>query len=95
MATVQLYGPYSWVQPAGENALMPNEEHVWAIGTFAGVVFNVTAHPDRHRPVQALAVTDLSVAYESTGAANLNFNVRNVSINGVLSYRLFISEIDF
>jgi hypothetical protein len=97
MATVDIFGPFSWVRPFGQNAFMPGEEHVWAIGPFAGapLVFAVTAHPSRESNVQGLAVESLSTAYASTGAAAVNFIVRNVSTTGVFSYNMFISGINF
>jgi hypothetical protein len=93
MATVRVYGPYTWVRPFGQNALLPGEAYVWSLAV-DGVVFAVTAHPTRDAPVQALAVESLSTAYAQTGPAAVNFIVRNVSTTGVFSYRWFVSATD-
>ena len=98
MANLDLLGPWSWVRPFGANAFMPGEEHAWAIGPFSprsGAVYSVTAHPGRDAAVQALAVDRLSTAYARTGAPAINFVVRNVSTNGVFSYRVFVTVVDF
>ena len=96
MSTVQVTGPFTWVQPAGANGLLPGESHVWSwVTTGVGVVLAVSAHPSRQYTHQALAITDLSTAYGSpgTGPAAVNYKVKNVSDTGVLTYRKFIAEI--
>ncbi len=96
MATVRLLGPISWVQPQGQNGLLPDQSHVWAIEIpGGGSVFSVSVHPTKDYAVQALAVESLSTAYAREGNPAVNFIVHNVSINGVGSYRMFISVIDF
>ncbi len=92
MATLRMFGPYSWVQPPGENGLLPGEGMAWAMdfGLFFDVA-SVAAHPSPHNSVQALAIENLSTAYARTGPPAVNFIVRNVSTTGVRGYRIFVS----
>lgn len=92
MATLRVFGPYTWITPPGENWLLPGEAMVWAMdfGMFFDVA-SVAAHPSQHMNVQALAVEGLSTAYARTGPPAVNFTVRNVSNTGVRGYRMFVS----
>ena len=92
MATLRVFGPYTWVTPFGENWLLPGEAMVWAMdfGMFFDVA-SVSAHPSQQMNVQGLAVEALSTAYARTGPPAVNFIVRNVSNTGVRGYRIFVS----
>ena len=104
MATgkVVIIGPITWVGSATDplgRVLMPGDGHVWAIEVpvVGGVVYSVTAHPSRQAAVQALGVEVLSTAVgrPGEGAAAVNFIVRNVSVNGVFIYSMFIAAVAF
>jgi hypothetical protein len=97
MANLQLHGPFSWVRPFGQNAMMPGDGHYWAIGPFnpSGAAFAVSIHPTRDEDHQAVAAEALSTAYARTGPPNVNFLARNVSDTPVFSYRIFVAVIDF
>jgi hypothetical protein len=96
MATV-LYGPFVWIQPRGQYAFMPGQEHHWSAGDFPGspLVFDASAHPTRERAQQALMVTDLYVEYGRTGGPVIRFVVRNVGQEAVFLYRVFITATAF
>jgi hypothetical protein len=96
MATVTLLGPFSWVRPAGQNGLMPGEQHVWSLAMpGSGCVFSVSAHPTQQYNTQALAVEKLSTAYARTGPPAVNFVVTNVGVSGLSSYRWFVTSVSF
>lgn len=98
MARTNHYGPLIWVQPRGQNGLLPGQVHYWWAGTFpgaGGATFQVSAHPDRHSHSQELEIVGLSTVYGRTGGPLVNFGVRNAGTTGVLSYRIFISTVDF
>jgi hypothetical protein len=92
MATLEMFGPYSWATITGENWLMPGDAHPWALdfGMFFHVA-SVSAHPSQAMIVQALAVEGLSTAYGRTDLPAVNFRVRNVSNTAVRGYRVFVS----
>jgi hypothetical protein len=95
VATVNLWGPYFWVQPSGQNGLLPGEAHNWVFTGLLDLVYAVSAHPSRDYNLQALAVTDMSTVYARTGPPELHVTVRNVGTSGVLSYRMFLTETNF
>jgi hypothetical protein len=97
MANLHIYGPFNWVQPRGQNAFMPGEEHGWFVGDFTdgSLVFQASAHPTRDSASQDLAVISLRTSYGRTGGPVMNFTVRNVGTTAVFSYRIFVSGVGF
>jgi hypothetical protein len=93
MATLRVYGPFTWVRPFGQNAFMPGEEHSWFAGDFTdgSVVFQASAHPTRDASIQSLAVVSLRTTYGRSGGPVMDFVVRNVGTTAVFSYRVFVS----
>jgi hypothetical protein len=97
MANLSLYGPFTWVQPRGQNGLLPGGEHDWFGADFSGnpVVWEVTAHPIRAVGVAELAVINLRTFQASSGPPGINFTVRNVGSVGVSFYNVYISGVGF
>jgi hypothetical protein len=97
MATLRIYGPFSWSQPRGQLGLMPGEGHPWFVGDFTdgSLVFQVSAHPSRQSNLQSLAVTDLRTDYARSGGPVVNFVVRNVGPVGVSNYSFFVTGTGF
>lgn len=97
MATLNIYGPFSWVQPRGQNGLLPGEEHAWFAGDFTdhSLVFQASAHPARGGAAESLAVVDLRTTYRATGGPVMNFVVRNVGSTGVSFYNVFVTGTGF
>ncbi len=92
MASLDLYGPFSWVQQRGELGMFPNEVHGWTIGDFgkAGVV-QVMAHPWQLNNHQALRVENLATNYARTGDLVISFDVRNVGTSALSGYSFWTS----
>ena len=91
MAAVIVFGPFTWVKPFGQNAMMPGDEHGWSAGNFSpprAVVVSVLAHPTRDVDVQTLEVVRLNTSYAQTGGPSINFGVRNVGPTAIFSYRV-------
>jgi hypothetical protein len=97
MANLQLYGPFLWFQPAGQNGLLPGEEHDWFAADFSGnpVVWQVTPHPVRDIRTAELAVVNLRTFQTSAGPPGIDFTVRNVGSVGVSFYNVYISGVGF
>lgn len=96
MATLRLFGPFTWARVHGENYLRPGDQHYWQWGPARAPVLGASAHASsRQSPNETVAVNGLSVTYPGSGDPFLNLLVVNAGASSIGVYRFYVSEVDF